>query len=147
MSAALAAMSPDLVASLRLLQKSRMELPQEPIRTEHILHAGMYVRTVRIPPGIEIIGCTYKVPTMLIVHGVTMVFTGDSWVMLEGHHVIPADSGRKQIFYTLSDTVITMIFATKAQTIEDAENEFTDEADCLMSRRAGEFDSITITGG
>jgi len=39
-----------------------------------------------------------------------------------------------------------MVFATKAQTVEEAEDEFTDEADRLLSRNASAKNSIIITG-
>ena len=41
---------------------------------------------------------------------------------------------------------MTMLFATKATTVADAENEFTDEADTLMSRNEDAKNFIIITG-
>jgi hypothetical protein len=38
-----------------------------------------------------------------------------------------------------------MIFRTDAKTVEQAEAEFTDEAEALMSRR-NDNDTVTITG-
>ena len=35
---------------------------------------------------------------------------------------------RKQIYVTLGETEITMIFPTNAQTVEEAEDEFSDES-------------------
>ena len=56
-----------------------------------------------------------------------------------------ARAGRKQIFVTRKPTVITMIFRTDAQTVEQAEAEFTDEAELLMSRQS-DSDLVLITG-
>ena len=39
-----------------------------------------------------------------------------------------------------------MMFATSAKTVEDAENEFTDEAHLLLSRQQPEHDTVVITG-
>src|SRR6185503_3455492 len=95
----------------------------------------MYTRTIHLAPEVVLAGALVKVPTMLIVCGKTAVFTGENWIELEGYHVIPARAGRKQIFVTREDTCITMIFRTDAKTVEQAEEEFTDEAKDLMSRQ------------
>jgi hypothetical protein len=39
-----------------------------------------------------------------------------------------------------------MLFPTKAKTVEEAEAEFTDEADRLLSRHQEFQDLVTITG-
>lgn len=121
------------------------ETPQVEIQTEHIIHGGMYARTIRLQPGTLICGCLYKVPTMLVVNGSARVYVGDGWTDVAGYNVIAASSGRKQLFLALGQVEITMMFATKAKTVEEAENEMTDEADMLVSRRDGN-DLITITG-
>jgi hypothetical protein len=59
--------------------------------------------------------------------------------------VLPAAAGRKQAFLAQADSHITMIFATAARSVAEAEREFTDEADNLVSRRAG-GNRIVITG-
>jgi hypothetical protein len=46
-----------------------LSLPQEDVRTEHLLHAGMYVRTVTVGPEIVLMGAQIKIPTLLIVSG------------------------------------------------------------------------------
>ena len=122
-----------------------MESQQIDIQTEHIIHGGMYSRTIRLKAGEVISGAHYLVPTLVVTDGDCLVSSGDFWVELLGYHVIPASSGRKQIFVARRDTAITMIFRTDAKTIEKAEEEFTDEACRLMSRRS-ENDIFTITG-
>ena len=50
------------------------------------------------------------------------------------YQVLPAEANRKTAYLAIEDTWVTMIFPSDAVTIEDAENQFTDEADRLMSR-------------
>jgi hypothetical protein len=139
-------MSDELLGSLNAVQDQLLALPQVEIQTDHILHGGMYARTIRIAPEVVLMGALVKIPTMLIVNGKTAVFTGESWIELEGYHVIPARAGRKQIFVAREETSITMIFPTDAKTVEQAEKEFTDEHESLMSRK-NETDTVTITEG
>lgn len=115
------------------------------VQTEHILHGGMYSRTVRLAPAVVIVGALIKVPTMLILHGEGWVFAGDQWYPYSDYQVIPAKPGRKQVFVTRTLTELTMIFPTKARTVAEAEAEFTDETDKLLSRRDGDEDIVTIT--
>lgn len=138
-------MSGELLASLTETQNKLLNLPQIEIQTEHVIHGGMYTRTIRLGPGVVLMGALIKIPTMLIVSGRTKVFTGESWIELDGYHVIPARAGRKQIFVTQEDTNITMMFRTDAKTVDQAEEEFTDEAEALMSKQ-GDKDTVTVTG-
>lgn len=138
-------MSGELLASLKETQNKLLNLPQIEIQTEHVIHGGMYTRTIRLGPGVVLMGALIKIPTMLIVSGRTKVFTGESWIELDGYHVIPARAGRKQIFVTQEDTNITMMFRTDAKTVGQAEEEFTDEAEALMSKQ-GDKDTVTVTG-
>lgn len=145
MSLSLPVMSDELLGNLTAVQDKLLALPQVEIQTDHILHGGMYTRTIRIGPEVVLMGALVKIPTMLIVSGKTAVFTGEGWIELEGYHVIPARAGRKQIFVAREETCITMIFPTEAKTVEQAEEEFTDEHDSLMSRE-NDTDTVTITG-
>lgn len=120
---------------LRAFEAKLAELPQVKIRTKHNLHAGVYSRTVFIPKGVVATGVLIKRPTQLIMSGHARLTTGDKFVELKGYHVLEGNGGRKQIAYALEDTVFTMLFATSAKTIEEAENEFTDEADQLQTRK------------
>ncbi len=103
--------------------------------TEHVIHAGMYVRTIAMPPGMVLTGALIKRPTLVIVSGEGFVRSGGEWIAFRGYRVIPASSGRKQIFISHSTVMISMAFPTSARTVEEAEREFTDDADRLLSRR------------
>jgi hypothetical protein len=144
--AALPAPSDEVLAKIGKVEEVLLTLPQIEIHTEHVLHGGLYVRTIRLAPEVVITGAHIKVPTVLVVSGKCAVFVGEGWLELDGYSVIPASKGRKQIFVTREATVITMAFRTDAKTVEEAEAEFTDEAENLMSRRQGSGDVFTITG-
>lgn len=145
LGAALPPTSPEALSRLAAVQEVLLRGEQIAIRTEHVLHGGMYARTVRLPAGTVITGALIKVPTMLIVEGDCKVLVNDEWGELSGYNVFPASAGRKQVFVALSETRITMLFPTRAQTVDQAEKEFTDEWELLVSRHATE-DTVIITG-
>lgn len=137
-STQIAAMSDGAIGQVRRLEDALLDGPQIDIPTEHVLHAGMYGRTVRIPAGVVLTGALIKIATLLIVNGDVSVFTGGETLRLTGYHVIPASAGRKQAFIAHADTTLTMLFPSQAATVEQAEAEFTDEADLLLSRHSAE---------
>lgn len=108
----------------------QIELP-----TEHVIHAGMYARTVIMPQGMVMTGALIKRATTVIVCGAAAVLVGEEWQELDGYYVLPASSGRKQVFVSRSPVIITMIFPTQARTVEEAEAEFTDDCERLLSRK------------
>jgi len=130
------AMSAGAIRAVRALEERVLTLPQVPIETRHVLHAGMYARTVCIPAGVLITGAHITIPTLLIVSGHATLFIGEDDAELQGYAVVPASAGRKQAIYAHRDTLLTMLFPTAARTVEEAEEEFTDEPERLGSRRA-----------
>jgi hypothetical protein len=138
-------MSAETLDELMKFQAGELALPQLEVCTEHILHGGLYLRTIRLAPLTRLVGALVRIQTTLIVNGKTRVFTGDGWIELEGYHIIPAQAGRKQIFETQEETSITMIFRTDAQSVEQAEEQFTSEHESLMSRNSS-TDTVVITG-
>lgn len=134
---------------LTRVQGILLELPQIEVHTEHILHGGMYTRTIRMKPGTYVMGALYKVPTTVILSGTLWAFVGAGWKRFDGYNVIPASKGRKQIFATpeenIEDAIITMSFRTDAKTVEEAEDQMTDESELLMSRKS-DGDTVVITG-
>jgi hypothetical protein len=132
---ALPAMASDAVENVRLFESQLMKCPQMDLKTVHVIHAGLYSRTVKVPANHVIVGVLVKIPTQVIVYGKAKVLIGDKILNLSGYHVLPAQAGRKQIFIAITDIYITMMFSTSARTVQEAEGEFTDETDILMSRR------------
>lgn len=108
--------------------------PQVEIKTKSFIHAGMYCRTCLVPKGIAIAGALIKIPTVIMVTGDFAMTCGGRTVRLKGAHIFRASAGRRQIFVAYEDTTISMSFATRAKTLLEAEAEFTDETDLLMSR-------------
>lgn len=133
--ATLPATTPEMIEKITALENELIGHEPADLDTEHVIHAGMYARTVRMPKEMVMTGALIKRATLVIVSGEAAVLVGHEWVRLEGYTVIPARARRKQVFVSYSDVQITMLFPTAAKTVEEAELEFTDEADRLLSRR------------
>jgi hypothetical protein len=129
------AMSERAVGAVRQLEDLALQQPQVKIETTHTFHAGVYARTIRIPAGTLITGALIKIPTVLIAAGHCLMYGEGGAKELIGHHVFAAPAGRKQAFLAQTDTHLTMVFATDAKTVEEAEAEFTDEGHLLLTRR------------
>lgn len=128
-------MSAATVEAVRALEDASLRLPQVAIKTTHAFHAGVYARTIMIPAGVVLTGVQISIPTLLIVNGDVDVVGDTGPVRLTGYHVTLGQPGRKQAFYAHADTWLTMLFASTAATVEEAENEFTAEPERLGSRR------------
>ena len=140
------AMTAQAIDKVRELEAITRDMPQVEIATDHVLHGGMYARTITIPAGVLLTGALIRVPTVLIFDGHATVNAGDEPVTLVGYHVLAASAQRRQAFYAHEETRLTMVFATQAKTVAQAEDEFTDEAHLLFSRRPDAVNRINITG-
>lgn len=137
--------TPRALEVVREIEERVLSAPQLDVETWHVLHAGVYSRTICIKAGCVLTGALTKIPTTLTISGDCSILIGDGEeIIVEGYHVLAAAAGRKQAFIAHEDTHVTMSFKTEARTIEQAEAEFTDEADRLMSR-AG-VNHVVITG-
>src|SRR6185503_4477287 len=114
------------LAKLFDVQGALLVTEQVPIHTDHLIHAGMYVRTITLPPGTVLMGALVKIPTIVTTVGEAKVFVGE-WIDVHGYSVLPARAHRKQIFVAVSALIVSMTFPTAARTVEEAEREFTDE--------------------
>ena len=148
MGSSLLETAPNTLAKLVAVQSELLKLPQIEVHTDHVLHGGIYTRTIRMKPGTYVMGAHYKVSTTVILAGNLWAYVGQGWKQFTGYNVIPASKGRKQLFATpyenTEEAMITMSFRTDAKTVEQAENEMTDEAELLMSRQS-DGDTVTIT--
>ena len=138
------AMRAEQIAQVQALEAALLDLPQVEVQTQHVFHAGLYGRTITMPPGAVLTGALIKRSTLLIVAGHCHMFGADGARILQGYHVLPASAGRKQAFHAIEATSMTMLFATDATTVEEAEREFTDEFDKLLSHQ--QRNDTTITG-
>lgn len=139
-------MSESAIEKVRLVQNAMLELPQVDLPVHHILHGGLYSRSLVIPAGVAIAGAFIQVPTTLVVSGNVTVYANDKAYEINGYQVLVASAGRKQLFVAHTDTNMTMTFATDAKTIEDAENQFTSEPELLASRSYEHLNTTIITG-
>ncbi len=146
-SPSIPAMPPQAIDAVATFEQRMLELPQIPIRTVNILHAGLFTRMITIPAGVVLTGALVKIATVLTISGDVEVVRGQGdKVRITGFGIMPASAGRKQVFMTHRETSIVMSFATQASTVEDAEAEFTDDTEMLMSHRDPEFTTNIITG-
>lgn len=129
------AMSPAAIEEVRRVEAVEAAKPQVKLDYDIKLYAGVYVRTVFVPAGVQITGALVKNATLLIIVGDVVIGLGDQEVRVMGFATLPAAAYRKQIFKAIAGTYITMIFATDAESEEEAEREFTDEVDLLASRK------------
>jgi len=128
-------MAPEAIERVRMLESQLAELPQVEIDTHHSLHGGMYARTITIPAGVALTGALMRVATLLIISGDADIFIGSKVIRFTGYNVLQAAAGRKQAFYAHKDTQVTAIFPTSAKTVEEAEDQLTEEASQLLSRK------------
>lgn len=133
-AASLPPTSIDALDTVRQVERLAGEREQIAIETQHVLHAGVYTRTICIPAGVMVTGVLIKIPTTLIISGEASVLVGDGDEMLvDGFTVFPAAAGRKQVVLAHTDTYASMSFKTDAKTVAEAEAEFTDEGVLLKS--------------
>jgi hypothetical protein len=139
-------MSEVTIANVRRLEAFVGQLPQTLIPTSHLIHAGMYSRTIMVPAGVTIVGSLMKIPTLLILSGDFVIYIDNEPIELHGYNVFSGNANRKQAGYAIGDTYVTMVFPTSAKTVEEAEEEFTDETHLLFSRNEDAINHVTITG-
>lgn len=140
------AMSDTSIASVRDLESAILEHEQVPVVTQHIIHAGVYMRTIAMPPGSLLAGALIKIGTSLIISGDVTIYTEGGPRRFTGYHVLPASAGRKQAILAHDYTDMTMLFGTDATTVEEAEEQFTDELSILASRKDDNANIILVTG-
>lgn len=129
------AVSASQMKKIRRLEDAAMQQEQVQIETMHSFHAGMYTRTITIPAGVLVSGALMKIATILIVSGEVTLFNGVVSVRLSGYNVLEGMPGRKSVFLAHTDTSMSMVFPTQAKTVDEAEQEFTEEFEKLLSRR------------
>jgi len=142
----LAPSSSTAIAKVRKLTEVLQQLPQTPFVTEHMLHAGLYTRTVRLPADTVATAVLIQVPTVLIVAGDARLFNDDDVIECSGFSVLPGSAGRKVALTTSTDVVFSMIFPTKAKTVDEAQKEFTPEHELLVPLSRVDEHLILITG-
>ena len=134
------------LAAVRRVEEKLKTVKQNGMETWHVLHGGIYSRTIFLEKDQVIVGAQIKVPTTIMINGSLLISSGGESFEIKGVNVIPASKNRKQIMKATEKTSVTMCFATSAKTVEEAEEEFSDEAGNLMSRFSDSINHINITG-
>lgn len=137
--------TPEALEKVRAVDEKMRTMPQFEPRMEHLLHGGMYARTCRVNAGDAFTSVMIKVPTVLILNGKGQVFAGNKWHFFDGYLVIPTAAMRHVIYVIEKPTEITMLFPSRAKSVEEAEDEFTDEGHKLLTRQQGNG-LVIITG-
>ena len=114
-----------------------LTLPQVDLGTQHLVHGGVSVRTIFIPAGGHVTGAQTNLANVCIVHGDITVTTDGGPQRLTGFHVLPANPGSKRYGVAHAGTWWTTVHHTELTDIAAIENEMTDEAAMLQTRRAG----------
>ena len=145
-TAVLTPSSPSMLDKLNQADALIRSCPQVEIVTEHLIHGGMYARTIRRGPGVVAVGSVVLRATILIVSGDCSMLDDGRRIDFVGYNVIAGFPGRKSFSLTHGHVEMTMIFPTSAKTVEEAEKEIFGEAEELMSRKDGNQNHVTITG-
>lgn len=124
------------MARVRQLEQHLLATQEQiDLKYEHVLWAGVYDRTVLVPAGRVITGAPVKIETLLTLVGDVIVGLDGNEKRYTGFAKIRAAAHRMGVFTAITDTFISMSFATEAKTVAEAEAQFTDEAHRLASRR------------
>ena len=140
----LPAMSDAAISKVREYSEKIGKLPQLPVKTFHVLHAGIYTRMIYVLKNAVLTSVLVKIPTLITINGDVTVNVGTHEARYTGTHAIPVSAKRKIGYFAHEGTWITMQFASDAKTVEEAEVQFTDEFGKLMSHHCD--NDITITG-
>lgn len=119
---------------VQVLAESMRALPQVQIDTQHHLVNGMYARTVFIPSGHVIAGCTHKTDHISILVGDALITLDDGPHELTGYNVLPTKKGMTRAIYAVSDCYMTTICKTDFQELADIENGQVEDAHTLQTQ-------------
>lgn len=112
-----------------------LTLPQTDLGTKHLVHAGMYARTIFIPTGTVLTGAMTSADNICVVHGDITVTTDDGAQRLTGFNVLPATAGKRRAGVAHADTWWCTLWPTALTNAREIEDSLTPEADKLQSRR------------
>jgi hypothetical protein len=148
MENSIATMSAPALAQVQKLshEVSKMTDKHIPVYTDHVVHGGMYYRTLHIPPNSLVCGVLIKKPTALLINGDLTVYLDMDAHRFTGHTVLPAFAGRQTAVYAHAETFATLMMRTDAETVEEAERDMTDDYEMLQSRLHPEFNTQMVTG-
>ena len=118
------------------LESELLGLPQVDLSTTHLVHGGMYARTILIPGGTLLTGALTEMDNICVLYGDITVTTDKGTQHLQGFNVLPAKAGAKRAGIAHADTWWTTLIPTELTDIEAIEDSMTSESDRLHTRRA-----------
>ena len=121
--------------AVRCLEAHLLEQPQVDLGTQHLIHGGLYARTIFIPAGTVLTGALTMADNVCVVCGDITVTTDEGPQRLSGYHVLPARAGSKRVGVTHADTWWTTLIPTPLTEVAAIEEAMTPEADRLQTRR------------
>ena len=123
------------IKAVQALTAHLLKFPQIDAQTTHLIHGGMYARTIFIPAGSVLTGATTNLNNICIVSGDITVTTDKGMKRLIGYTLIPANSGYKRAGFAHADTYWTTLFATELTDVREIEDVITDDSDQIQTRR------------
>jgi hypothetical protein len=133
------------IEQAKMFEEALKTLEQVQIETSHLIHGKMYARTIFIPAGTALTGVLTKLDNICIVLGDISVTTDDGVVRLTGYNILPATKGYKRVGYAHSDSYWTTLIPTEKTTVEEIENEMSDESHLLQSRQITQIEGSVET--
>lgn len=125
---------PDAVRALEALM---LQLPQIDLHTTQAAHGGICSRAILIPAGVALTGAQTNLDNLCAVLGDIEVTTDQGPRRLTGFHLLPANKGAKRMGRTLAPTLWVTMWRTDLTDPVAIENEMTNEAEGLQTRRPG----------
>lgn len=122
------------IDAVRALERELALFPQVDLSTTHLVHGGMYARTIFIPAGVALTGALTEMDNICVMYGDITVTTDEGTQRLTGFNVLPAKLGAKRAGVTHADTWWTTIIPTELADIASIEEAMTTEADRLQTR-------------
>lgn len=104
-------MLPATTAQIRVLEANLLAMPQADIITSHSFSAGVYERTIKIPPKTLLTGAVHKTPYRVrLERGSIAVNIGSEVKILTAPFSFDASAGEKRVGLTLDEVVWTDIY-------------------------------------
>lgn len=139
--------SPESCAMInRLAVAMREKLVPTKYVTEHMVHGGIYTRTVRFPPKTLIAAARFIAPTTLIIKGTCDIWSDGDVARVEGYTVIKGSAGRKIALVTVTDVEASMMFRTDLTDVAEIQKQFTDEYMMLAPLENADEHVVLVTG-
>lgn len=124
---------------VRAVEQFLLQLPQADLQhSHHIVRTPLgvlYARQIVVPADTVITGAACKLDHLCTVQGDITVSTDTGVRRITGQDTFTARAGHKRIGIAHADTVWTTYQLVQSDSLEQIEQELTDEFDMLLTRR------------